>query len=1643
MISQEETDGGEEEFVIPVNERDLLTPSADSGRATYCVEDGDDGADVPAARRLAAAARTLRGDATQIASHATFDSLFHVVDGLPPADAPGVPPPGQLRVEGRLLATLVACTEDLVRTVRAIEPSPVPASSATTFSSSSSLLCDGADTALSPAEAHTLRNAVKMAVFLLTWTVRKAEARVVATTAVGAVPVATGTTAGGKKKGGSARGRRRTRGTAAAARKGADEDEDNNGDDDDEDEPGGEDGIQGFLEWGTEAARERVLAVLLDVLEAAPLAALWRPGAPEEEFLALFVRTAFLCLETPAACRARAAKRCAAVVLGTLVARHGQAAAVVAAAFRLLHKCEHAPAPVADVLQTVATEFGAAPVVARAVREIARLDAADLAREGTLARNAAALLAELAERVPRLVLPAVPVLLPHLEHGESYTVRNGIVQAIGSIALHVFNDSQKEGNGGDGGAQKNHQKDQEEQEEENQDEEEEDNNKEDAATTVDTLVGVLESRILDVSSYARAKVLQTLGPLFAARAVPLRRFHAIAEKTVGRLCDRTAQVRRAAAQLLRTIVQFNPYSGTLSVELFEDKLDKCKQIFKQAELGEGDDGDDDGEMNSEEQCNGEGEGNREDEVADAEAAQRVDRGAVAALFAGTPFSALATVGDAALLPHLRRFRTWARQGLRFARLLARAADGAARLLSSHTTADVLEAVALLVAARQLGVAAAARGVRAMLALVWSPDAPVREAVVSAYKTLYLGFGDGDDGNDGNGISNSGGGHSTFAATSTTAAASATERLIALASELDPSELAALGELFAVLRQQEQRALDPALLALLADHAVCRDTARVPPPARRAALRILALVAAADPAALRPRVGALVAVALSDRWHEDVALATTACALLEKLRREEDDNCDGGSSGGVEIKGENGTNSNSSSSNGKETPTQKQGFPRLPHDHELFQRLEAVITCTAGGEPASVPYHVWAPAAEHALNAVHVLAENPDRVYERAVRRLHAAAFTGAESSGTIATEPLARLIFVAGHCVVKLLAYYETVCKHMDRATKAREALAQQQKKKEQEEMLSQKKKKKEAKMKSGVKRRSSAASKSDISVDGSSSTTAAPVPTMDGEGVPVGESAAELLAGAAERALTTTDLLGAYRPLVVAVCRDAAGAWAARSPLLGAAAALALGQYACAGGEAFCRAQMPLVATRLARSGSAGVRAALVAACGDLCARYPNATEAWTPHLFARLGDTAAPVRRNAVAVLAHLVLNDVIKLKGHMSALALCLEDPDPRVAALARLFFAELAKKGNAVYNTLPDVISALSAASTTASDTTASDHATADTTSSSTSNSISGTETPNNISNSTNSTSTNTNDLNGEPMEAEANTFKRTVTRETFRRVMEYLFGFLQKERQFEALLEKLCARFRTTADAPGLAYCLSLLTYNERCIRKLAELAPLYQHALHDDAVHDAFALIVARARKFARADMKAALDALDARISAARSGAPPSRPSAAGINNEDAGAAGDGALATSTAAEIEAEVTQSLPRTVARPAPRRRAVTTAKKRGRGASAAAAAGATARKRQSTRARTVAKTRRRRAVASSSEDEDDSDFCVDDDDSDERGGFGAEEEEEEEEEEDCKGIIRRPQRRTQCRTRKTRYAAPSDGESDGGISDPDAP
>jgi condensin complex subunit 1 len=226
------------------------------------------------------------------------------------------------------------------------------------------------------------------------------------------------------------------------------------------------------------------------------------------------------------------------------------------------------------------------------------------------------------------------------------------------------------------------------------------------------------------------------------------------------------------------------------------------------------------------------------------------------------------------------------------------------------------------------------------------------------------------------------------------------------------------------------------------------------------------------------------------------------------------------------------------------------------------------------------------------------------------------------------------------------------------------------------------------------------------------------------------------------------------------------------------------------------CEKYIQLIFTLLSK-GSNSIKSNIIVSLGDMACRYPNVIEPWTSHLYKTLSDKNDSVRKKTLLVLTHLILNDMIKTKANMTDIAKCILDKDVNIVSHTKSFFNELSKRGtNPIYNILPDVISRLS---------------------------------------------------------SEEN-------EENFRSVLKFLLSFITKDRQIDQLVEKLCTRFKSTTvekEWRDIAYCISILSHNEKSIKKLIQSIKLYSHTLQDEEI---FELLSSVKSKNLKGDMKMMYD---------------------------------------------------------------------------------------------------------------------------------------------------------------------------------------
>lgn len=418
---------------------------------------------------------------------------------------------------------------------------------------------------------------------------------------------------------------------------------------------------------------------------------------------------------------------------------------------------------------------------------------------------------------------------------------------------------------------------------------------------------------------------------------------------------------------------------------------------------------------------------------------------------------------------------------------------------------------------------------------------------------------------------------------------------------------------------------------------------------------------------------------------------------------------------------------------------------------------------------------WFSASEQAIAALFVICPEPEIECAEVIKSMSITTFGEGSDLSTCHSLRLARFFFVLGHIALKLLVYTEAISGSVRRAN-AKKSLKKQE-------------------------NADKAKTEKTTSQDEDSA--------LEAELGVAAEQEAESerrVADISDQEILGRGLISKFSPLLFRVVGNEGGKF--KSEILKQSATLALCKFMCIS-STFCEDNLPLLFTALADAPSRDttLRANSIIALGDHAFRFPNEVEPYTPRLYACLRDPSTTVRRHTLMVLTHLILNDMVKVKGQVCEIAMCLQDGDPRIRDMSRLLFHELSKRSNnPIYNLLPDIISQLS---------------------------------------------------------------HQSLEKDVFRSIMTFLLGFIKKERQNEMLVEKLCLRFpksTSISEKGDLAYCISQLKINEKSIKCLSDNFKLFKDALFDEDVKKSFFSVLAKAKKFAKPEMKDCLADLESKL---------------------------------------------------------------------------------------------------------------------------------------------------------------------------------
>ncbi|XP_028610264.1 condensin complex subunit 1 isoform X4 [Grammomys surdaster] len=1120
------------------------------------------------------------------------------------------------------------------------------------------------------------------------------------------------------------------------------------------------------FDW--EEERQPVLQLLTQLLQL-DIRHLWNHSVIEEEFVSLVTGCCYRLLENPTISlqKNRSTKEAIAHLLGVALVRYNHMFSATVKIIQMLQHFEHLPSVLVTAVSLWATDYGMKSIVGEIVREIGQKCAQELSRDTAGAKGFAAFLTELAERVPAVLMSSMCVLLDQLD-GENYMMRNAVLAAMAEMVLQVLNGDQLE---------------------------------ESARETRDQFLDSLQAHGHDVNCFVRNRVLQLFTRIVQQKALPLTRFQAVVALAVGRLADKSVLVCKNAIQLLASFLANNPFScklsdtdlaGPLQKEI--EKLQEMRAQRRTAAAPAALDPEEEWEAmlpelkSTLQQLLKFPQEEADQQIADAETAEEV-KGRIHQLlakasykqaiiltreatsrfqeselfshtepeensflnlleiiFKGPAASTQESCGDADPgltgskdppsvpepegsqrndeLVKQEMLVQYLQDAYSFSQKITEAIGIISKMMYENTTTVVQEVIEFFVMVFQFGVPQALFGVRRMLPLIWSKEPGVREAVLNAYRQLYL---------------------SPKGDSARAKAQTLIQNLSLLLVDASLGTIQCLEEILCEFVQKDE--IKPAVIQLLWE----RATEKVPcsPLERCSSVMLLGMMARGKPEIVGSNLDTLVRVGLDERFPQDYRLAQQVCLTIANI-------------------------------SDRRKPSLGKRHPpfRLPQEHRLFERLQEMVT-----KGFAHPDPLWIPFKEVAVTLTYQLAEGPEVICaqmlqgcaKQALEKLeNTTEADPKEAAPKLPTFLLMNLLSLAGDVALQQLVHLEqAVSGELGRRRVLRE---------EQEHRTK-----------------------------GPKEKTTSSETTMEEElglvGATADDTEAELIRSICEKELLDgSQVLAAFVPLLLKVCNNP-GLY--RSPELCAAASLALGKF-CMISAPFCDSQLRLLFTMLEKSSLPTVRSNLMVATGDLAIRFPNLLDPWTPHLYARLRDPAQQVRRTAGLVMTHLILKDMVKVKGQVSEMAVLLIDPVPQIAALAKNFFNELSHKGNAIYNLLPDIISRLS-------------------------------------------------DPEG------------GVEEEPFHTIMKQLLSYITKDKQTESLVEKLCQRFRTARTERqyrDLAYCVSQLPLTERGLHKMLDNFECFGDKLLDESVFSAFLSVVGKLRRGAKPEGKAIIDEFEQKLRA-------------------------------------------------------------------------------------------------------------------------------------------------------------------------------
>ncbi|XP_029054331.1 condensin complex subunit 1-like isoform X6 [Osmia bicornis bicornis] len=1012
-------------------------------------------------------------------------------------------------------------------------------------------------------------------------------------------------------------------------------------------------GTRSDMEEEWEYTREKALEYVYRLLQL-PLHKLWQPPIVEDSFTEILTKVCYKMIEQCTHSKQKHLRQTIFEILGTSVKRYHHGISCVVRMVQLVKLRDVLPSHIGIGVVHMIDECGCNGLLREIIKEIDQSEPSE-----SDCRNISAFLETIATAKPNLIIPILDDIVDYLS-SEHYTMRICIINIFGVIVEKILT--------GDELTQE--QKKQR-----------------------DECLNILEEHILDVNAYVRSKVLQIWQHLCCEGAIPLTKQGKLLAAVALRLEDKSITVRKQALQLIRALVQGNPFAAKLNkveiskslekeeitlrklqaetvskstrgdsqrLELWNALLPKIREALKEV-------------INrTKERSNRRDLEDEDEENIDIDpntAFEHVRQ----LMLKEKILEAVKCLWKVCIKlkesPEIENFSAEAKEECLFLLLLKTFMEsengpnnvqenadnresldkdkenivGAKRVVNylKHCLEFATELeIAIPMAEKLLFSETASDAVEACTLLGTAYQFGVVGATTAICDALYQVFH--RDPSVRNNIAEVY--KSIYLVNNESQkserhnALTCVKALVELLKSLQPNQSPALTQL--ILTWYNNNDINSEVLQVLWEKFSMKssDTNSLD---SRTALMLITMIAQAESNIITGNLKVLIKVGLGPRAKTDLLLARDTCRALLKIKHKTDD---------------------------IENPP-----VRYSNDHEIFTKILILLTenFTNMEEDAYVSF------ATDAISTIYHLADQPEYLIKKLLLEVYK---RGQFDIGLpVPFFLLSKLLYLVGHVAIREMVHLDI---SVYRELKRRDVIRQLRKEKNSN--------KKEKEFDRSVNSTSTSTPSSARQMIRSKETT---ITEDNGEEAVEGaveDTDAEFINDVLENHVVTGDgFLSKFVPLVLDVCRYPDKH---NSEDLQAAGALALSKMMLVS-SIFCEESLQMLITILERSPYPNIRANVLIGISDLTTRFPNQILPWMKHVYGRLRDENITVRRSCFRVLSSLILREMLRVRGQISELAVCIVDHDEQLRNDARQFFKVLSQKGNTLYNVMPDILSHL--------------------------------------------------------------------------------------------------------------------------------------------------------------------------------------------------------------------------------------------------------------------------------------------------------------------------------------------------------------